>query len=376
MNSRDRILLALNHQETDRVPIDLGSTNSSSINVNAYSNLINYLGISEDNLEIIRYPQIVIPSEKILSYFSVDTRTLRLGQFPDRNDKEQKNIYKDEWGVIRVKPENSYYFDIVKSPLSGQISIADIDKYPMPNPYEESLYSGLKEKAKRIYEEEKYAIVFSLYGSVILQTQYLRGFNDWFIDILNDKNIFGAIQEKVFDVVYKIAERSLKEIAGYVDIVYVTDDLASQEGPLFSPNLYKSLIKPKHKKLVDLIKKTCNAKVLMHACGSIMDFIQDFIDIGIDAINPLQLTAKGMDPKFLKKEYGKSMCFWGGIDTQNILPRGNTEQVKKEVMNKIDLLSKNGGYVLAPNHNIQADVPPQNIIEMYKVASKYQRKEI
>lgn len=373
LNSRDRVLAALNHQETDRVPIDLGSTNSSSVNVVAYTHLVDFLKYTHKSPEVLLYPQVVIPSEFILKLFSVDTRPLRIGQNLNFGENQQEEIYKDEWGVIRGKPENSYYYDILVSPLAGQIEVKNIEKYPFPNPDDDNLYNGLRIKAKKLHEETNYSIVFSLYGSIILQTQYLRGFNDWFIDILANKKVFNAIQEKVFEVVYKVAENSLKEVAEYVDIVYITDDLASQEGLLFDPKLYRSMIKPKHRKIIDLIKSKSNAKVLMHACGSIVEVIPDFIDMGVDAINPLQLTAKGMDPTFLKRKFGKNISFWGGIDTHNILPHGSRKQVKSEVIEKIDILSKNGGYVIAPNHNIQADVPPENIIEMYKVASTYNK---
>jgi len=164
----------------------------------------------------------------------------------------------------------------------------------------------------------------------------------------------------------------MKEIGDIIDVVMIGDDLAGQTGPLFPPEIYREIVKPRQKKLVQHIKSLTNSKIWYHTCGAAVEYIPDLMDNGIDILNPVQITADGMDPEFLKKKFGDKLVFWGGgIDSQHILPFATPEEVKANVKVNVETFKQGGGYVFNNVHNIQADVPPANIIAMYEAAYKY-----
>ncbi len=153
----------------------------------------------------------------------------------------------------------------------------------------------------------------------------------------------------------------------------MSDDLGSQEATLLNPEIYRELIKPRHKRMVDAVKTHSDAKVLLHSCGAVSALLDDFIEVGFDAINPVQVGAKGMEPERLKAEFGDRITFWGGIDTQRVLPFGTPDEVRAEVRRIIDILGPGGGFVLNSVHNIQAEVPPENVVAMFDEARSYRR---
>ena len=166
----------------------------------------------------------------------------------------------------------------------------------------------------------------------------------------------------------------LAEVGDVVDVIMIGDDLAGQKGPLFSPSIYRSLIKPRQKRLVQYIKSRTPAKIWYHSCGAVVEYIPDLLDNGIDILNPVQISAKGMDPAKLKAEYGDKLAFWGGaIDSQHVLPRGTPEEVRESIRRNIEAFKPGGGYVFNNVHNIQADVPPENILAMYDAALEFGR---
>ncbi len=170
----------------------------------------------------------------------------------------------------------------------------------------------------------------------------------------------------------QVARPALELVGPYVDVVRVADDLGTELGPIISPELYRALIKPRQKKLYGLIKSKTGARLLLHSCGAVRDLIGDFIDIGVDALNPVQVSARGMDSRSLKKEFGKQMCFWGGgCDTQRVLPFGGIEDIRREVRRRVSDLAPGGGFVFAPVHNIQFDVTPERIEALYAASREY-----
>jgi uroporphyrinogen decarboxylase len=175
-----------------------------------------------------------------------------------------------------------------------------------------------------------------------------------------------TLMEMVLEMQLVKMERYLDEVGEYIDVVCVGDDFAGQQAPLISPALFRASIKPYLKRYFELIKRKTSAPLHLHSCGAVRDLLSDLIDIGVDIINPVQVSAAGMDPAVLKKKFGKSLSFWGGIDTQRILPYGTPEDVRNEVTRISRILGKGGGYVLNPVHNVQPDVPPQNILAMYE----------
>jgi len=200
----------------------------------------------------------------------------------------------------------------------------------------------------------------------------LRGFEDWYMDCAGNVKLLETLFDKVLEINMVIAEKILKQAAKHVDIIKMADDIGMQTGLQVSPDFFRKFIKPRFKKYTDLIRRFAPDTIIhIHSCGSIEAILKDFIEIGINVINPVQVSAKNMDPKTLKSKYGNDLSFWGAIDTQSVLNRMNEAEVKKEVEKTIDILGEGGGYILSAVHNIQPDVPPENIVAMFEHAKKY-----
>jgi uroporphyrinogen decarboxylase len=368
MSHRERVITAFSHKRPDRTPIDLGSTRNSSIVVEGYERLKSYFSVKEENVLISKMMRVVNVNEQILQALDIDTRGVFPSAPPDIITGDRS--YKDEWGIERVNPPGSNYYDQVSFPLSGPISINDIIKYPFPEPRNPIRTKGLKERIKYIHDND-YASVLNMPSGFVHISQYLRGFEDWFVDIANDRKLMECLFDAVLDVNLSMCRMILQEVGNEVDVLMVSDDLGFQDSLMISPSLYREIIKPRHKKYFQLMHEMSPAKVLFHTCGSVADIVDDLIEIGVAAIHPVQVTAAGMEPRKLKEKYGDKLVFWGWIDTQYILPRGNVGEVKAEVERRIDELGENGGYILGAVHNIQPDVPLDNILAMYKYGRDY-----
>jgi uroporphyrinogen decarboxylase len=372
MSHRERVMRALNHREPDRVPLDLGGSRSSSLVLEAYERLGRHLGDREPPRVFTKWLNIAHPSEAMLARFDIDTRSLSQGDpdawqdivFPDGS-------YQDEWGVTRGKPAGSLYYDLTKPPLAGDVDVADLEKLRWPDPHDPGRCRDLAEAAARLHQGTDYAVVLSLPGGIVHQAQFLRGFEDWFADLIANPGLFAALMEKLADLWIEMAAEEFDAVGDNVDICFCGDDVAFQDGPMMSMDLYRKMIKPHHKRLFSYIRSRTPAKIAYHTCGSVVHLIPDLIDMGVDALNPVQVSAKGMDSATLKREFGRDICFWGAIDTQRVLPFGGPADVAAEVKRRIDDLGTGGGYVLCAVHNIQADVSPENICAMYDTAREY-----
>lgn len=377
LNHRERVVKALSHQETDRVPFDLGSTVSSSVHVVEYQKLKAYFGVEAEDSIIHRFMQTVLVHEPILQALDIDLRYVTPGAPDSKPDiPVGEDAYQDEWGVIRRKPTSSLFYDLVKCPLAGPITIQDIVNFPMPDPTDQGYTRGLRDQLLHYRQNTDYAIVLRLPSAFVHTTQYLRGFEDWFMDIAADQKLAGTLFDAAVEQSSALAEEILKVGGDLADVVACGDDLGFQNGPIVSPELYRQLFKPRHKKYFDTIKKYSSAFINFHCCGSIYKLLPDLIELGVDAINPVQVAAKDMDSNLLGQEFGDQLSFWGGIDTQRVLPRGTAEEVKSEVKRRIRDLAPGGGYILAAVHNIQAGVPVENIIAMYEAGGEYGRYPI
>jgi uroporphyrinogen decarboxylase len=371
MSHRERVIAAFSHKQPDRTPIDLGSTRNSSIVVEGYERLKSHFGIQEENVLISRMMRVVNVHEQILQALDIDTR----GIFPSTPSDipTGDRSYKDEWGIERINPPGSNYYDQVNFPLSGSISINDVSKYPFPEPEKPIRIKGLKERIKYIHENN-YAAILNMPSGFVHISQYLRGFEDWFADVASDRKLIEFLFDAVLDINLSMCRMILNEVGNDVDILMASDDLGFQDGLMISPQLYREIIKPRHRKYFQQMHEMSSAKVLFHTCGSVIDIIDDLIEIGVDGIHPVQVTAAGMEPRKLKEKYGDRLVFWGGIDTQYVLPRGNVNEVKAEVEKRIEELGENGGYILGAVHNIQSDVPLDNILAMYQYGRDYVKK--
>ncbi len=374
MTHRERVIAALEHREPDRVPVDLCATTNSGIVRQAYDRLHQYLGMGGEPELLHRMMQTVDVGEEIKRRFDIDFRGVYLGKADTGKDVELDEWrYKDEWGVVRVKPPGSYYYDLEKLPLAGEITVRDIANFPWPDPHDPGRTRGLKEKVEKLRRETDYAIALNLSPPFVHISQYMRGFEDWFLDCACNPALLEALFDAILEINMAICEDALRLVGDQVDVVMAGDDLGMQDRPQVSPELFRKLFKPRFKRYFDLIHDLSSAKILLHTCGSVWLLLDDLLDVGIDALHPVQVAAANMDTARLKDRYGDKLSFWGAIDTQHVLPRGSVEEVKAEVRRRIDDLAHGGGYVLGAVHNIQPDVPPENIVAMYDYARDYGR---
>ncbi len=377
LSHRERVIKALKHQEPDRIPLDLGSTVNSSLHILAYKKLKAYFGLETEDTIIHKIMQTAMVDEPVLKTLDIDFRHIGHGA-PDKKQDIPvgEDGYKDEWGVVRRKPRSSIYYDLAESPLAGTINIQDVVNFPVPDPHDPGYTRGLRERLLHYRQTTDYALVLRLPPVFVHTTQYLRGFEDWFIDLATDKKLAAALFDLATEQSIALAEEILKVGGDLADVISTSDDLGFQNGPIISPELYRELFKPRHQKFFDAVRKHTAAFIHFHCCGSIYKLLPDLIDLGIDAINPVQVAARDMDSSILKSEFGSKLSFWGGIDTQRVLPRGTSEEVKAEVKRRIKDFAPGGGYILCAVHNIQPDVPVENIIAMYEAAREYGRYPI
>jgi len=374
MTPRERVTCAIEHKEPDRVPIDFGGLHTSC-HMNVYKSLINHLGWEWKEPEIFdMFQYIVVPDEKLREKFGADVR----GSFPDPPDNwspridPEENSYLDEWGIKYHMPPGGFYYDIARSPLQSA-SLEEIKKYKFPDPYNPGRVEKLKEKYKELYQNTDYAlIIYCPTGGVFEHSYFLRGIEKLYEDMAFDLQVIDCLAARVAEWQMRFWDNILSAIGEYVQIVQVGDDLGHQDGLLFSPEIYRKYYKARERAIISSIKKKTTAKIYFHCCGAIYDVIRDLIEIGIDILNPVQISAKGMNSKKLKSEFGKDITFWGGgCDPQKILPYGSPKDVEQEVRKRIDDFALGGGYIMAPVHNIQPNVPPENIISMFDTCLKY-----
>jgi uroporphyrinogen decarboxylase len=382
MNHRERALAALNHREPDRVPVDLGSTRNTGILEAPYQALREYLGLdipaeSSSEFGMTKVLGLVTPDETVLQRLGVDFRGIYLGKADQSLEKMLPDgRHQDELGVIRQRPPGSHYFDVVYSPFDREITLHDIVNWPWPDPTDPGFTRGLREKALHIRETTDCALVLHLQNIVVHASQYMRGFERWYMDLLLAPDLIGALMDAILDGLIEITRRALEQVGDLIDVVSCSDDIADQRGPQMSPDVYRKLIKPRHRRYFDLLHAMTPAKLLYHSCGAVGSLIPDFIEMGVDFINPVQVSAAGMDTAQLKRTYGDAIGFWGAVDTMRVLPFGTPEDVRAEVQRRIRDLAPGGGYVLTAVHNIQPDVPAENIVAMYDTAREFGRYPI
>jgi uroporphyrinogen decarboxylase len=254
-------------------------------------------------------------------------------------------------------------------PPLARASIEDLDRYSWPDPADPGRYRGLPERVKRLYDTSDHALVAAAIGmGVFEQAQALRGMERFFEDLLLNPEFAAALIDKILQTQLDILDRYLAIVGPYVEMIETSDDYGMQTGPLISPQLYREKLKPAHQRLNRFIKERTAAKIYLHSCGSIAEMLDDLIDAGVEVINPVQPRARNMESVRLKRRFGTRVVFHGGVDEQYVLPHGSVEEVRREVRRRIEAFAPGGGYILAPAHNIQDDVPPQNVEALFETA--------
>ncbi len=377
---RDRVLAALNHEEADRVPIDLGGAEFSTMTVPAYKNLQTYLGMHHEPKMLSIIHSVVHPDEEVLKRFDVDTRIVQPGGL-DGSPHEKwldDNTYVDIFGVRweRTVGSEANHFLHQDGPFyDGKLSIDAIDAFEWPEGNNPGLSRGVAERVAEIKAmDEEYAIMLYLPGGIIHRGYAMRSFEKYLKDLYKNKEALQRLITRLCDYWVDTAKQMI-EAAGpeNIDNVFFGEDLSTQEGCMFDPEgIYATYIKPHHRRMVETVKGyRRDLKVVFHCCGSAYSFIPHLIDIGVDGLNPVQVTAKNMEPERLKEEFGDKICFWGGINSQSVLPFGTPEEVRKETRRIISILGEGGGYVLNSVHNIQPEVPPENVVAMFEEGMKH-----
>ena len=379
MNSRERVKQALNHSEPDRVPFDLGGTVLTSIHHKSYRALREHLDMSKVEPRILDiFQQIVAVDDDLRERLKVDTSyltTRSLAAFRSEiKEMPGYTYFYDEWGIgWRMPVDNGWYYDMFDHPLKDVESIAEIENYKWPNPFDPARFIGMRAEAQYAAQVEQRAVCMGSFCSGIMEmAAWTRGFANYFSDFANNEILLAALMHKVMELKMAYWEVALREVGGDVDVVCETDDFAGQFRMLISPAMYRRIVKPLHKELFDFIHARTQAKLFFHSCGAIRPVIRDLIEIGVDILNPVQVSATGMDSAELKREFGKDITFWGGgVDTQGVLGNATADEVRHDTHKRIMDLAPGGGFVFAAVHNIQGNVPPENIMAMWETLQEY-----
>ena len=377
LSSRERVIKALNHKEPDRVPLDIGAGPTTSIVMEGYEKLKDHLNIDEESvlLEMDQNFRLAKISNKIMSILGSDCYPIGINLPVNfKPVKISKDSFIDIWGITYKKVfynnGSCFYYELQKSPLA-EATIEDLKNYNWPDPYDEGYTMGLEDEVKDLFDNTQYAIVGgadlkNLWGSSFM----LRGYENLLMDVAINQKFFISLMEILLEINMIVTGRFLDITGKHLQVFRTAGDMATQNGLLLAPEAFRKLIKPFYKEYFEFIKSKTDAKIFYHSCGNITGLLDDLIDVGVDIINPVQVSAMG-DMKKIKKRFGKDLVFWGGIDTQDILPNGSVCDVEDEVRERIKEMAHEGGYVLAAVHNIQPDVPAENIIAMANASRKF-----
>ncbi|MFC1758234.1 uroporphyrinogen decarboxylase family protein [Planctomycetota bacterium] len=390
MNSRERVLAAINHREPDRVPVDLGGTRQSGIAASTYDQLKSQLGISTPTRVYDVYQMLAEVERPVMERFGADVIGLnrpavafgivnadwkpwRLfdgtavevpGGFEPITEENGDLVLMRDGATIARMPKDGYYFDRLEVyPGGSQTPVEDVN----PPVMSDELCDHYAVAAESLYENTDFAIVAPLgppyelfYG---LGT---GGFETWMMALAAEPDYVNSLCEKLVDIWLENLQRFSQAVGNHVQILQVNDDLGTQDAPFISTKMFRELIMPHYKRGLDWVHANTKMKVFLHSDGAIAPLIPSLIEMGVDILDPVQTSARGMDARALKDEFGEQLVFWGGsLDCQKTLPFGTPEEVVQEVQEHVRLFAPGGGYVFAPVHNIQANVPPENVIAMF-----------
>jgi uroporphyrinogen decarboxylase len=376
LDARDRVAAALAHREPDRVPRDLGAVRMTGIHVRAYAGLRRILGLPDREVRVGDVSQqLAVVDDDVLDALGIDVRGVEprapAGWRRQIVDEGGERAFVDEWGVRRRMPSDGFYFDPASTPLAGEIDAGHLARFRWPDGGDPARRAGVAEEARRIVAAEGRAVyVGSVCAGLTEMLFRLRGFEDGYMDLAANQALARALMERVLEVKLAWWGAILPELGDAVDVVGEADDLGGQATPLFAPRTYRGLVKPLHAELFAFIRARTRARVLFHSCGAIRELLPDLVEIGVEVLNPVQVSAAGMDTAALKRDFGRDLVFWGGgVDTQRVLGSGTPGEVRAEVARRVADLAPGGGFVFASVHNIQANVPAENLAAMWEAVA-------
>jgi len=400
MTPRERILTALDHKEPDRVPIDCGGTDVTGLHGIAYNAVKKHLGITQGRTRLFHvYMQLASVEEVVRHRFSGDVVRLSFepkqwkpskladgspcevpaGWSPERLPDGSEAVLGFDGRPLVLRLADSAWFSPA-GPICPMIQTpADIAQYGAllkmmdRAAWLDETLDDLVARARQVREQTDYALAGVFGGHIFAQAQLIRGMDNFMCDLVADETLARALMDTLAESHIAEFEHYIAKLGPYLDIVVVNDDLGTQQGPQLSLEMYRRLVKPYHRRLYGFMKSRMKqTRLFLHSCGSVYDFIPDLIEMGVDILNPVQVSARNMDSRRLKAEFGKDIVFWGGgCDTQTVLPRGSIGDVRAEVKRRIDDLAANGGFVFSQVHNIQPGVPPENVVTMFDAAAEF-----
>lgn len=373
MNRREIFTATINHQQPERVLVDYGK-HIGSFHVNAYKTLKEALGIQTETKILDRMAQNVKLDEEICQRLGIDFRWVVPNWVGMRDvEIDGERGYIDMWQTPHKWTDVGQYYAIHASPLNMEtLTQADIDNFSWPQP-DPAMFTDLREQAKYLHDNTDYVVGADGIKVGILQTaSQLRGYDKLFLDFSINPGIAHQFLDRLSATINSMYRQYMEAVGQYVQVVVITDDQGTQNSLMVSPKMFREFIKPRLKSLIETIRSTADVKVFMHCDGAITKIIPDLIEIGVDILNPIQTVVKGMeDTKELKEQFGAQISFHGGIDVQRVLPNYTPEQIRQEVKLRLNDLGKNGGYIIAPCHNINVDIPLENTLAMFNTAKEF-----
>ena len=414
MTSRERVLAAINHQESDKIPVDMGATPSSGISAIAYSNLLKHIGREELPVHIYDVvQQLAQPDLSIVDQFGIDV--LDIGRMfntqsqdwspttmangapglypswfkPTRIKGKGYETYDTDGTLLARMPEGATFFDQTYFPYlndyPSEYSQLDneMDKVlwsrfahsPWDHANDDSFWEDLRKGALHLKETTDKALMIVCGCNLFEWGTFLRRMDNFlmdpYMDPYNTEKLLDALLERHLKTLEKVCE----SVGDIVDIIRFGDDLGMTQGPFMDVDTYRTFFKPRHKQLCDYVKENSSMHTFLHSCGSISSLMPDLIEAGIEIFNPVQTNCANMEPNFLKKEFGADCTFWGGgIETVGTLNTGSILQIKEQVQERMEIFSKGGGFVFNTIHNILPDVPPENIIAMFEAVNDFNKR--
>ncbi|MBM3137451.1 MAG: uroporphyrinogen decarboxylase [Chloroflexi bacterium] len=374
MTSRERVTKAINHQEPDRIPVDLNPL------YDFYVQLKNYLGLENEEKIGHNLAMEVIPHPEVLKNLGVDLTAVKLGSVKGAVKEERSDgLVKDDWGILYKlvnQPGGGRYYEVVHSPLKDA-TLKDLDHYSWPVADLPGRGEGAEAAAKHLFEDTDLAIMGRFGGAITEIALYMLGMENWMTRLATDPEFIHALLTRIADIQIALDRIGLEATAKYLTIYKASgEDLGMQMGPMYSPKMFRQMFLPYFKRRFQAAREYLDevnpgVKIMLHSCGSIRRFLPDLIEAGVDIIDPVQPHAAEMNTAELKRDFGSQLTFHGAVDIQQVLPFGTAEEIDQEVKERITTLGKGGGYILAPAHNVQADVPPKNIVRMCEAVGKF-----
>jgi len=408
MTRRERVLSAIAHKPPDRVPVDLGAMRSTGMTAIAYGRLKAHLGIGPGATRVYDVvQQLAQPEPEILDLAGSDVVDLGRTFLTEPFDWKPfelagglpaeipayANIVRHDGGwiarhadgtVIGAMPKDAFYLSQKCFPLREwdgkdravldrlpelmeKVTWSALPSAPFHKPLTPEHLAEIRRRAKTLFETTDYAVMIGFGGNLLEWGEYLCGMDRFLMDLAEDRPKAEALLDRLVEMHLSNIEKVLDAVEGYVQVIQMGDDLGTQLATVVSPRMYREIFKPRHRIIYERVRRRKGIHLFLHSCGAIADIIPDLVEIGVEILNPVQTSGRGMEPGRLKREFGKDLVFWGGgCDTRDVLPDGTPDAVRRHVRERIEILGEGGGFVFCQVHNILPNVPPANIVAMYE----------